>query len=94
MNWWKRLKEIAMGKKEPSAGPRENPAMGRFVRYVLKSGTERPAVITRVCNDGGLCNLTVFTDSDNDGMEVIERATRVPYSDEPKEETWHWPERE
>lgn len=81
---------------------------GRIVHYVLKDGEHRPAIIVKVWNINGTCNLTVFPDWQNDnvpekmGSAKLEKmgqgtalrwATSILYSDEPKPGTWHWIER-
>ncbi len=70
-------------------------SIGRVVRFVLpkgrSTGEPRAAVIVRVGDTAdGRCNLHVFLDGQNDdGADVW--ATSVPYSEEPKHGTWHWP---
>ena len=39
---------------------------GRIVHYVMPLGEHRPAIITKVWNENGLSNLSVFTDYSND----------------------------
>ncbi|HEV7236242.1 MAG TPA: hypothetical protein VGN15_08685 [Ktedonobacteraceae bacterium] len=74
---------------------------GWIVHFVLKVPHEaelqhRPAIVVRNWKEAaGTVNLTVFTDWSNDGpangMGIVWK-TSVPYSEEPKEYTWHWPE--
>ena len=56
----------------------------------------RSAVVVRVQNkDIGCVNLTVLSDWINDGPAYgtgTAWKTSVPYSEEPKEHTWHWVE--
>src|SRR5579859_1308502 len=73
------------------------PTIGDHVLYVLPNGgnkgQDRPAIIVRVWNITGV-NLQVFTDGHNDG-EYYKTGmiweTSVPYSEEARPGTWHWP---
>jgi hypothetical protein len=73
------------------------PSIGRVVHYVSygtpggEYGSEcRAAIIASVKNDPGtghqVCDLAVFSPQ---GLFF----NRVPYSEEHKGGTWHWPER-
>lgn len=83
-----------------------------MVHYVLdlgtNRGTHRPAVVVRVWRvngkpqESGLCNLQVFTDGNNDGLNSVEWKTSVVFDAgdetadairEPRRGTWHWIER-
>jgi hypothetical protein len=78
---------------------------GRIVHYVLPDGRNpgehRPAIIVKVWEAHraqGTVNMQVFTDSQNDYLagpatSGVMWATSVPYSEEPKPRTWHWPEK-
>ena len=77
----------------------QTPALGRIVHYILPDGhhigDHRPAIITRVWSDTCV-NLTVFTDSENDGFPpngLIHR-TSVSFHEAVRHEfgSWHWPE--
>ena len=54
-----------------------------------------PAIIVRVWDkERGYVNLQVFTDGSNDGYNGnVVWKTSIEYSEEPKPNTWHWPER-
>lgn len=75
---------------------------GRMVHFVMPNGDHRPAVIVNawkgvsVYQQQGKVNLQVFTDFSNDGKEYESGrywATSIPYSEEPKPNTWHWIEK-
>lgn len=78
---------------------------GRIVHYVMPSGEHRPAIVVRVWNSEGTCNLTVFPDWGNDNKPgngiginmgqgtALLWATSILHSDEPKPGTWHWIEK-
>jgi len=72
---------------------------GRIVHVVMYDVSEhRPAVIVRVWNqETGCCNLQVFTDGSNDGIDHksgIFWATSYIYDPTGnKSSTWHWIER-
>lgn len=76
-----------------------NPSVGRIVHFVMKNGDARPAIV--VAHFGGdRANLRVFTDGSNDARNLDESPvpetlwrTSVPFSEEPKPDTWHWPPR-
>lgn len=86
-----------------SVEPKAMPGLttGRMVHYVLPNGTHvgehRPAVIVRVWDHGtGYCNLMVFNDGTNDGVEYSTGptwVTSVEFSEEPLPRTWHWIEK-
>jgi len=70
---------------------------GRIVHFVLPHGEHRPAIIVNAWRNAayvnGEVNLTVFPDWSNDGLAATEWRTSVPFSEEAKPNTWHWPER-
>lgn len=76
---------------------------GRMVHYVLPDGPShgqhRPATVVKVWDVSGCegyVNLQVFTDGSNDGEKYASGlywATSKCYSQEPKEDTWHWIEK-
>ena len=49
---------------------------GTTVHYVMPNGQFRPAIIVKVWNNNGLCNLQVFSDGSND----------LPYTAQEKEQ--------
>lgn len=53
------------------------PTPGRMVRYVLRGGEPRPAVVTRVRRDGSL-NLTVFLDQMDDLVPMVPEEGQRP----------------
>jgi hypothetical protein len=75
----------------------------RIVHYVFKAQIfheselqHRAAIVVRDWKEAsGSVNLTVFPDWSNDGpanaLGIVWK-TSVPYSEEPKEHTWHWVE--
>lgn len=81
--------------------------VGAQVNYVLKQsdfpgaqtsveGQIRPAVVVNdwpnLNRDDGYCNLQVFTDGRNDGLESgLSWATSRVYSETKEPGTWHWP---
>ena len=74
-------------------------SIGRIVHYVLENGEHRPAIIVRVWNkDPGAVNSVVFLDGSNDtgssGGALQMWVTSVVFSETPKPNTYHWPERE
>jgi hypothetical protein len=73
----------------------EGLAVGRIVHFVLENGEHRPGIVVRIWpgSSNGSCQLQVFTDSTNDDLDSVVWRTSVPYSEEPKSYTWHWPER-
>lgn len=86
----------------------EGLAIGRIVHFVLPSGRSagqhRPAIVVRLwgtptADYTPAVQLQVLTDGTNDfdretpGADGLLWATSVPYSEEPKPYTWHWPER-
>jgi len=76
---------------------------GRIVHFVTESGKHRPAIVVQVWSkDTGCSNLQVFLDGTNDradkfSLEQMNQGTSwktsVTYSEEPKPNTWHYPER-
>ncbi len=82
-------------------------AIGSIVHFVLangrSAGQHRPAVVVRLWGEPTedytpTVQLQVFTDGTNDfehdqAHSGLLWATSVPYSEEPKPYTWHWPER-
>jgi len=72
-------------------------SVGRIVRYVLPNGEERPAIVTRVIEEGRAVGLHLFLDANDAPMQPIDPATGqagvVRYSEEPAVNTWHWPPR-
>jgi len=78
---------------------------GRIVHYVMPDGQHRPAIIIRVWNPEGTCNLTVFPDWSNDNQSgygaginmgqgtALLWATSIVHSVIPKPGTWHWIEK-
>ena len=79
----------------------ENLVIGRIVHFVMKDGKHRPAIVVQVWEDSvdGQCNLDVFTDGTNDGMDhdLVVWRTSVPFHNPavngPKPFSWHWPEK-
>lgn len=65
--------------------------LGRMVRYVTASGTERPAVVTRINNGGaegaGSVDLTVFNSQGAVPVTDVEHDSEFQ-----QPHTWHWPE--
>lgn len=71
---------------------------GRIVHYVLEggrnAGQHRPAIIVKVWGqDNGCCNLTMFPDWSNDGLNGMEWQTSRLFSESGELGTWHWIER-
>ena len=73
--------------------------VGQIVHYILpigpSAGQHRPAIIVRVWTTDRLytCQLQVFTDGRNDGMDNVTWATSVPYDESGENSgSWHWPE--
>lgn len=79
---------------------------GRIVHFVMNDGDHRASMVVKVWSkEGGVVNLTVFTDWGNDiegnGQELLNDQiskgilwrTSVQYSEEPKPNTWHWIEK-
>lgn len=78
---------------------------GRIVHYVLESGEHRPAIVVRVWRDpdgnspeNGLCNLQVFTDSNEDGkhndnLPPVFWQTSIEFSEDKRPWSWHWIEK-
>jgi hypothetical protein len=72
-------------------------SIGRVVHYVLpdsdrNTGEHRPALVVRVWDeDTGLSNLHVFADGNNDTL-AGGWVGSIYQSDEPKPNTWHFPE--
>ncbi len=87
----------------------EGVGVGRLVHYTdpkFAGGECRAALIVRVWNEQGTCNLTVFPDwgndhragpSDNGGSfwatSVQNREVLLAANPEIVGPTWHWPER-
>jgi hypothetical protein len=70
---------------------------GEIVLYRFPEVFTPPAIIVNDLStgegfDNGEVNLHVFTDFVNDGKNVSEWATVVPYSADPKPNTWSWPD--
>jgi hypothetical protein len=84
---------------------------GRIVHFVMPSGEHRPAIVVKVWRypdssgpepilkapENGCCNLQVFTDGSNDGVDEVRHGhlwfTSCIYSENPEPGTWHWIER-
>lgn len=84
----------------------DNISIGRDVHYVIPGGLHRPAkVIALWETEADLeipnVNLQVFTDGPNDVSALQTSGSHismvwrgcVPYSEIPRQGTWHWPER-
>jgi hypothetical protein len=74
--------------------------IGRIVWYVLENSSAiRPAIVVHVWDSSmGLVNVQVFPDSDRDGttndrLTVPLWRTSVPYDENKRVGSWHWPER-
>lgn len=61
------------------------PTIGRIVHYVEEGGTHKPAIITSVGEK--TVNLSIFHDGGSVGGGL-----EIPFSEKPKEGTWHWAE--
>ena len=57
-------------------------------------GVHRPAIITGVISENGICSLTVFPSAASDGVGHILCTSSTMHSEEIRPGTWHWPERE
>ena len=77
-------------------------SVGRIVHFILSNGEHRPAIVVRVWSNECV-QLQVFLDGTNDASSDVPRtaldagimwATSVPYSEEPQQRSWHWPERD
>lgn len=69
---------------------------GRIVHFVMPDGQHRGAIITKVWDQGGCCNLSVFADWSNDKIlpaTGLVWETSVLFSEEKTPDTWHWIER-
>ena len=83
--------------------PDQKPTIGRIVHYACQRNgvlVDRPAIIVHVWNPDefdGSVQLQVFNYDDggraNDGLPNVTWETSVPYSEERRPHTWHWPER-
>lgn len=76
------------------------PTIGRLVHFVVTdgpaAGKHRPALIVDVDKKKGI-TLQVFTAGDGspsvgDCLPGVFRQADVPYDEEAKPGTWHWPE--
>jgi hypothetical protein len=69
--------------------PEQKPSIGRIVHYVDAVDMHMAAIIVDVnVHAWAGVNLVVF----DHGGNTFPR-TGVPFSAEPRESTWHWPER-
>lgn len=67
--------------------------IGRVVHFVMNNGEHRPAFVVRVWDkENGTVNLQVFTDGFNDNAAFVEWQTSVPYFEDQRPYSWHWPE--
>ena len=76
----------------------EKLTIGRIVHFVFEKNGElihRPAIVVAVWSQD-CCSLQVFIDGTNDDVsgDSILWKTSVIYSEEPKDYSWHWCERE
>ncbi len=84
---------------DPAPAAPEMPTIGRIVRYALNpSGESRPALVVRDAAPGGLVNLHVFLDGNNDdgavgkgGGDNTMWLPSVAFDAGGKPGTWHWP---
>lgn len=81
----------------------EGLAIGRIVHYVspdlmrVAEHRHQAAIIVAIWDkDTGYCNLDVFPDGSNDGVQSGQMlwATSILYSEAKEPNTWHWPEKE
>ena len=64
-----------------------SPSPGRIVLHVNDEGVVHPAIVVRVL-EGNAVSLRVFTDAEDAAKE---RAASVPFDENQKPSTWHWP---
>lgn len=74
------------------------PSISRMVHFVMDTGknigAHRPAIITNVITDDGVCALSVMPDAARDGVGFILVTSSTMHSEAKRPGTWHWPERE
>lgn len=80
---------------------RREPSIGRTIHYVLFPGEHRPAIVTRIHDDGSI-NAMVVLDGLNDTRRLNEASHIIGFSlwaidvkEDPggyKLGSWHWPE--
>lgn len=64
-------------------------AKGRVVIYLAVNGEEFAAIITKVKNDDGVCNLFVLYDNEIKAPRI---EYSVPYSEfDTRRHVWFWP---
>lgn len=69
----------------------KNLITGQIVHFVNGEGKHLAAVVQDVTDkEAGICDLSVFT---HDTRAPVDLIYEVPYSEKPKEETWHFIER-
>lgn len=61
----------------------------RIVEYIMPDGQRRPAIVTRVDDDGQSASLNVFTDGANEGG-VAAHQRNIRQGEEPG--CWNWPQ--